>query len=167
MPLRPKRPRRAGAAESAMRQRISELPLPAQWDRAAFIHAVEQLRGRRIILVAVDGKLLADSACGLWLVRDDDDIVLYRDGASRLHADQIILHELGHMLLGHDKNTKTDTAQMVSALTPNLDPATVKAALGRSAYDNTAEHDAELFASLILSQSVKDRTLRDILLGFQ
>ncbi|SKX07553.1 Uncharacterised protein [Mycobacteroides abscessus subsp. massiliense] len=93
--------------------------------------------------------------------------MLYQDGTSQLHADQIILHELGHMLLGHDKNVKTDTAQMVSALTPNLAPGAVKAALGRSAYDTSAEHDAELFASLILAHTPKDRTLTDVLLGRQ
>ncbi|MGH3723151.1 MAG: regulator [Mycobacterium sp.] len=150
-----------------MRQFIGQVPVSDPWDRTAFVHAVERLRGRRITLLPVDGALLTGSACGLWLVREHDDIVLYQDGTSRLHADQIILHELGHMLLGHDKNAKTDTAQMVSALTPNLDPGTVKAALGRSAYNTTAEHDAELFASLILSHTPKDRTLTDILLGHQ
>lgn len=150
-----------------MRQLIGQLPVPSPWDRTTFVRTVEQLRGRRITLLPVDAALLAGSACGLWLVREHDDVVLYQDGTSQLHADQIILHELGHMLLDHDKNAKTDTAQMVSALTPNLDPATVKAALGRSAYNTTAEHDAELFASLILSHSPKDRTLTDILLGHE
>lgn len=165
MKIRRKRPQHKGSTEADMRQLIGQLPIPSPWDRSAFVHTVEQLRGRRITLLPVDAALLAGSACGLWLVREHDDVVLYQDGTSRLHADQIILHELGHMLLGHDKNAKTDTAQMVSALTPNLDPATVKAALGRSAYDTTTEHDAELFASLILSHSPKDRTLADILLG--
>ncbi len=165
MKLRRKRLQHSGSTEADMRQLIGQLPTPSPWDRSKFVHAVEQLRGRRITLLPVDGALLAGSACGLWLVREHDDVVLYQDGTSQLHADQIILHELGHMLLGHDKNAKTDTAQMVSALTPNLDPATVKAALGRSAYNTTAEHDAELFASLILSHTPKDRTLTDILLG--
>ncbi len=165
MKLRRKRLQHSGSTEADMRQLIGQLPIPSPWDRSKFVHAVEQLRGRRITLLPVDGALLAGSACGLWLVREHDDVVLYQDGTSQLHADQIILHELGHMLLGHDKNAKTDTAQMVSALTPNLDPATVKAALGRSAYNTTAEHDAEMFASLILSHTPKDRTLTDILLG--
>ncbi|RIS79110.1 regulator [Mycobacteroides abscessus] len=150
-----------------MRGIIGQLPVPNPWNRTAFVRTVEQLRGRRITLLPVDATLLAGSACGLWLVREHDDVVLYQDGTSQLHADQIILHELGHMLLGHDKNAKTDTAQMVSALTPNLNPATVKAALGRSAYNTAAEHDAELFASLILSHSPKDRTLSDVLIGRQ
>ncbi|OHU71842.1 regulator [Mycobacteroides chelonae] len=150
-----------------MRGIIGQLPVPSPWDRTVFVRTVEQLRGRRITLLPVDAALLAGSACGLWLVREHDDVVLYQDGTSQLHADQIILHELGHMLLGHDKNAKTDTAQMVSALTPNLDPGTVKAALGRSAYNTIAEHDAELFASLILSHSPKDRTLTDIVLGHE
>ncbi|CPT95375.1 Uncharacterised protein [Mycobacteroides abscessus] len=167
MNLRRKHPQHKGSSEADMRAIIGQLPVPSPWDRSVFVHTVEQLRGRRITLLPVDGALLAGSACGLWLVREHDDIVLYQDGTSQLHADQIILHELGHMLLGHNKNAKTDTAQMVSALTPNLDPATVKAALGRSAYDTSTEHDAELFASLVLSHSSKDRTLTDVLLGRQ
>lgn len=167
MNLRRKHPPHKGLPEADMRQLIGQLPVPSPFDRTAFIDAVEQLRGRRITLLPVDATLLAGSACGLWLVREHDDIVLYQDGTSQLHADQIILHELGHMLLGHDKNAKTDTAQMVSALTPNLDPGAVKAALGRSAYDTSTEHDAELFASLVLSHSSKDRTLTDVLLGRQ
>ncbi len=167
MNLRRKRPQHKGSSEADMRGIIGQLPVPNPWNRTAFVRTVEQLRGRRITLLPVDATLLAGSACGLWLVREHDDVVLYQDGTSQLHADQIILHELGHMLLGHDKNAKTDTAQMVSALTPNLNPATVKAALGRSAYNTAAEHDAELFASLILSHSPKDRTLSDVLIGRQ
>lgn len=165
MKLRRKRPQHNGSPAADMRRLIGELPVPHPWDRAAFVQAVEQLRGRRITLLPVDGALLTGSACGLWLVREHDDVVLYQDGTSQLHADQIILHELGHMLLGHDKNAKTDTEHMVSALTPHLDPAAVKAALGRSAYDTAAEHDAEMFASLILSHSPRERSLADILLG--
>lgn len=165
MNLRRKPLRRIGSSEADMRRLIGQLPVAAPFDRTAFIRTVEQLRGRRITLLPVEATVLAGSACGLWLVREHDDVVLYQDGTSQLHADQIILHELGHMLLGHDKNAKTDTAQMVSALTPNLDPGTVKAALGRSAYNTTAERDAEMFASLILAHTPKDRTLTDVLLG--
>ena len=46
---------------------------------------------------------LADSPCGLWLARDTDDLIFHETGTSDYHIDQIVRHEVGHMVLGHGR----------------------------------------------------------------
>ncbi|WP_433724380.1 hypothetical protein ACQP2Y_03100 [Actinoplanes sp. CA-051413] len=45
--------------------------------------------------------LSAGLPCGLWISVETADYVFYDPETSQLHAEHIILHELGHMLSGH------------------------------------------------------------------
>jgi hypothetical protein len=132
-----------------------ELPIPAPWDRDAFIANVAKMRGRPITLIPTDTAALADSPCGLWLARDDDDLILHEIGTSDYHIDQIVGHEIGHMLLGHGQNPacgadRTRETHVCREFLPDIDPETVRAVLGRTNYANDQEHDAELFASMLM-----------------
>ena len=136
-----------------------QLPIPVPWDRDVFIRNLAELRGRPIRLVPADTTALADSPCGLWLERDHDDLILHEIGTSDYHIDQIVGHELGHMLLGHrrsqvfgaDKGRERDLCRQVL---PDIDPETVRAVLGRANYGSDQERDqereAETFASLLM-----------------
>ncbi|ADG98901.1 conserved hypothetical protein [Segniliparus rotundus DSM 44985] len=140
-------------SEKEVRALIERLDIPEPWDRARFVENVARVRGRAITLMPVPAAILADNPCGLWLVREHDDIVLFEEGTSEYHADQIIMHELGHMILGHDKGAGDEgLARMAQPLLPHLDPATVRAALGRTAYGEPREKEAELFASLMMAR---------------
>jgi hypothetical protein len=55
------------------------------------------------------------------------------------------------MLLGHQHTTAWD--QLVSLLAPDVDQALIRLILGRSAYSNAEEREAETLASLILSSA--------------
>ena len=159
-------------SEKEMRACIARLAVPEPWDRNRFVESVAKARGRAITLMPVSVSVLAGSPCGLWLMRERDDIILFEDGTSEYHADQIILHELGHMVLGHDKGSgASGEALMLTSLTPHLDPATVKAALGRSDYRIEQEHDAEMFASLMMIRKAEAATgpptIRRMLIGEQ
>lgn len=159
-----------GKPETEARALIDRLEPPEPWHRMRFIESIAKARNRSITLMPVDATMLANSPCGLWLVREHDDIILYEDGTSEYHADQIILHELGHMLLGHDKSVGTSVkALMLTRLTPHLDSATVKAALGRSDYHDDQEREAEMFASLMMVRrseaAAAQPTIQGMILG--
>jgi hypothetical protein len=135
---------------------VRTLPVPVPWERAAFIDGVAQLRGRPIRVVPTVDKL-AMSACGLWMKRDSDDIIIHEAGTSEYHIDQIVCHEIGHMVLEHDGGARTaaspnvgDQPKMIFATAlAGFDPST-GTILGRTAYDDDRERDAEMFASIVM-----------------
>lgn len=67
-----------------------------------FIHGkLETQRGRTITVAEVPG-LAGTELCGIWLVWEDQDVVLHAPAKSIWHRQQIILHEFSHTILGHD-----------------------------------------------------------------
>lgn len=64
--------------------------------------AVERIRGKPTVYKPVDW-LHGTGATGLWLPFDDVDEVLHVRTESELYRSQILLHELSHMILRHDR----------------------------------------------------------------
>jgi hypothetical protein len=133
-----------------------ELPIPVPWNRDAFIDNLACRRGRPIRLLATDARYLAGSPCGVWLKRDTDDVILHEIGTSEYHIDQIVCHEIGHMVLQHDIGSRSASSEhsryvnLCRAVMPDLDPTSVRAVLGRIDYASDQERDAEMFASLLM-----------------
>ncbi|CAN3132291.1 hypothetical protein ACNUDN_30650 [Mycobacterium sp. smrl_JER01] len=132
-----------------------ELPIPVPWDREAFIANLSELRGRPIRLVPTDTTAMAGSPCGLWLTREHEDVIAHEIGTSPYHADQIICHEVGHMMLGHDRapafgQNRDREYDLCRKILPAIDPRTIQAVLGRSNFDSTQERDAEMFANILM-----------------
>lgn len=132
-----------------------ELPIPVPWDRNVFIEKVAQQRGRPIRLVAADTAAFTDGPCGLWVIYDDEDVILYEAGTSDYHIDQIVCHEIGHMILEHNRGSRgsastTRYAQLCSTYLSDLDPNFVRAMLGRTDYGSDQEREAEMFASALV-----------------
>ncbi len=132
-----------------------KLPIPVPWDRDVFIQNLADMRERPIKLIPTDTAMLAGSPCGLWLKRDSDDLILHEQGTSDYHIDQIVCHEIGHMVLGHGHThavggTREHEMELCRRILPDIDPATVRAVLGRTNYESTQERDAEMFASILL-----------------
>ncbi|OLT94447.1 hypothetical protein BKG60_18915 [Mycobacterium syngnathidarum] len=131
------------------------LPIPSPWDRDVFVQGVADMRGRPITLIPTDTASLIDSPCGLWLRRDSDDLILHEAGTSDYHVDQIVCHEIGHMLLGHGVAVRPTTdgqhrAEVCRGLLPTLDPESVLAVLGRKEFEVDQERDAEMFAYILM-----------------
>jgi hypothetical protein len=131
------------------------LPIPVPWDRDQFVENMARLRGRPIRLIPTPTPAVPGSPCGLWLKRDTDDVVVHEVGTSEYHMDQIVCHEIGHMVLGHDRPrisgpTIASHSELCTTLLPDLDPATVRGVLGRTDYGDAQERDAEMFASMLL-----------------
>lgn len=142
------------ASKNDMLALFRTLPVPVPWDRAAFIDGVARLRGRPIRLVPTVDEL-ALGPCGVWLKRDDDDIIIHEAGTSEYHIDQIVCHEIGHMVLEHDGGSRGDTnaeylpKMIFASALAGFDPGT-GVILGRTSFDDNRERDAEMFASLVM-----------------
>lgn len=117
--------------------------IPSPFDLDAFCDEVAARRGRPLQRHPVPG-LSAEAPCGMWVGTDRADHVFYDPGTSPLHAEHIVLHELAHILSGH---SGADAG--LAHLFPDLDPATVRRALGRVGYTTAQEREAEMIASLI------------------
>jgi hypothetical protein len=105
--------------------------LPHPWNAEEFVLGIARGRRRHIELMPTD---LDGSMCGLWVATDQADYIAYARHTSGLHRDQIILHELGHIIIGHPGTS--------------LDP---RRPAGRYAAGH--EREAELFATLILRRA--------------
>lgn len=134
---------------------VRELPIPVPWDREVFVENLAETRGRAIRLIPTDTAALADSPCGLWLACDNEDLILHEVGTTEYHIDQIVGHEIGHILLAHGKSGRhgidtTRNREACRRVLPDIDFDAVRAVLGRSDYANYEERDAEMFASLLI-----------------
>jgi hypothetical protein len=125
-------------------RRLRGVRVPQPFDLDAFCHEVEARRGRRLLRRPVPG-LGSGAPCGVWIGTEQADHVFYDPGTSPLHAEHIVLHELAHILSDH----AVGVDRSVADLFPDLDPATVTRVLGRVAYTNAQEREAEMMASLI------------------
>jgi len=93
--------------------------------------------------------------CGIWVGTASADYIYHEAGTSPFHATRIALHEIAHMLLGHEHTAAWD--QLISLLAPDVDQALIQLILGRSTYGSAEQRDAETLASLILSSTAWHR----------
>ncbi|MEV6278594.1 hypothetical protein [Nocardia sp. NPDC051832] len=149
------------ASRFAKLMRHIEIPYP--WDRDIFVDAVAQYRGRPILLHPVDDpETLSGVGCGttisgLWIKTTDSDIVMY-SADTEWHADHVIAHEIGHMLLGHDEpdGIPADRLSLYS-LMPALSADAIHNVLGRNDYSSEREISAETFADMLMVEATLPR----------
>ncbi|MEV6704200.1 hypothetical protein [Micromonospora wenchangensis] len=128
--------------------------IPRPFELEEFLDRWSRYRaGRPVSLFPMTDAELPANTCGLWLALPDRDIVGFPMAAPRNHRDHIVLHEVGHMLATHADGL-AGPVDGFSGLVPDLDPAMVRSVLGRSAYDDVQEQEAELIASLIMHRSL-------------
>ncbi|WAP52446.1 hypothetical protein OL239_04060 [Arthrobacter sp. ATA002] len=84
------------------RDAFYRLRLPERITLESLIRHLEDLRGRRIVIVETE-KLTGKKICGLWIPREHVDVVYHSATKGTLHRQQLILHELSHMILRHDE----------------------------------------------------------------
>lgn len=123
-----------------------QLPVPFTID--ALVAQVAAKRGRPIQLMAMpEQDHRPNHPCGLWIEADEIDYIMYPPETTQHHHNLIVLHELGHMELGH-KSSVSDKEEIARLLMPNLSPALIRRVLARTVYTNEEERAAELVASL-------------------
>lgn len=132
----------------------SAVPLPNPWNVETYLADVAAHRGRSIALRPVPGELLAEKGCrgkGLWVSRNHDDIIVYDADVTGRNAEHIILHEIGHMLLGHERLDDAPPPGRLppplAALLPSLGDQWV---LGRADFGPECEQEAEVYADMTM-----------------
>ncbi|MBF6191195.1 hypothetical protein [Nocardia implantans] len=141
------------------------VPLPNPWNLTAYLAAVAAHRGRSISLHPVPKAMLADTGCGgggLWVARKHDDIIVYDAAATGRNADHVILHEVGHMLLGHDKDRErgNPVPPSLAVILPSISPRSIEHVLGRADFGVDREREAEVFADMTMVYSTLPRRRR-------
>ncbi|MFQ6391881.1 hypothetical protein ACLMAJ_00360 [Nocardia sp. KC 131] len=159
--------------DSRFRELSRTVPIPHPWDLSTYLQVVAAHRGRTITLLPVDTAILAGSGCGtgsgLWIAKHDSDVIAYGADTTDWHAEHIIVHELGHMLLGHgaeSARTEHPEAHAYAAITdllPSISPESIAHVLGRSDYESTRERDAETFADLVMLQAMRPQRRESLL----
>jgi hypothetical protein len=132
--------------------RLRQMTLPVPFDLSELCRTVSARRGRPLHLRGIPGPVTRARPCGIWIATDDDDWIFVDQDTSLLHREHIVVHELAHMLCGHD-STELPENDMMGRLFPNLSPDMVRTVLSRASYHSEHEREAELLASLILAQA--------------
>ena len=140
--------------EAKGRTALSAFDLPEFVGLDDLIAALESARATTIEIVEFRGIYPEDGLFGIWLNTDFGDYILHAPTASELHRRQIVLHELAHMILGHELATGQTSA---AALFPDLPEETVLRALARGHTDNAMEREAEALADLLASSLRRNR----------
>lgn len=137
-------------SEGRLAEIVALLDVPDPFSVEELVGRIAAVRERPILLRAVE--LPADGPSGMWIATRSADHICFATGTSPLHQEHIVLHELGHLLCGHESR-QPDPDTMLRFLMPSLDPAVVRSVLGRTAYSDPEERQAEMFAMLVLERA--------------
>jgi hypothetical protein len=116
---------RSDSATTAIIEAVDRLPVPRPFTLERFVRALRDTRRKPVELV--ETPLGGTAPCG-WLIRTSQvDYVCYPSNTSWSHQLHIVLHEIGHLVLGHSGGALL---------------------LRRSQRDTSDERAAETFATL-------------------
>lgn len=148
---------RVGRIRRRCKQLIQELALPASADLQSMCDAVARHVGRPIHLVPMS---LDGVVSGMTATTDDAFWIVYEQKTSPWHQVHIVLHEIGHLLLGHDQDPAV-TEDALKVWTPSVDVATAMRRLGLTmglarhhCYDNLTERETEILGTLLMARVV-------------
>lgn len=132
----------------AARTAFLRLRLPKTITLELLIRHISALRGKEIRIFETD-KLRGKNICGLWIPREDTEIIYHSTTSSPLHRQQMVLHELSHMILSHDEidGVSKKGIHVFKALSGEL----VTKALARGDFRSDQELAAEYLADFLAS----------------
>ncbi|AZQ74484.1 hypothetical protein ABZ545_04635 [Streptomyces abikoensis] len=161
---------RVGRIRRRCKQLIQELALPASTDLQGMCDAVARHVRRPIHLVPMS---LDGVVSGMTATTDDAYWVVYEQKTSPWHQVHIVLHEIGHLLLGHDQDPAV-TEDALKVWTPSVDVATAMRRMGLTmglarhhCYDNLTERETEILGTLLMAKVVPPPPGQDVLLEGQ
>ena len=137
----------ATGVEARCRRQLKDSGLWGLSDLSEICSRVSEMTDRRLVLSAM--AFGGQPIHGLLVSTNDIDYVIYEANTSRFHQDHIVMHELSHVIWGHQ-----------GIVTRATDPQETARVLGRQGYDDIQEHEAELTASL-MGQFIETAELPD------
>ncbi|WP_052866778.1 hypothetical protein [Streptomyces niger] len=139
------------------KQLVQELALPAATDLPGLSEVVARRVGRPVHLAPMS---LGGVVSGMTAGTDDGWWVFYERQTSPWHQTHIVLHELSHLLLGHEQDP-TVTENALKFWTPTMDVATAARRMGLTArfarhhcYDDATERETEVLGTLLMAHLV-------------
>ncbi|ANN21150.1 hypothetical protein SD37_39900 [Amycolatopsis orientalis] len=139
------------------REMLSKLDVRPPLDVTELCRQMGEIRGKPIRLIAYP--IPVPGPFGMWISTPETDYILFQQETSKRHQDHIVLHELGHILGGHQGALDSDVlpdglttpgTRSLSHQYPDIGDDAVKRALRRTAYDTDHEREAEAVATIIL-----------------
>ena len=128
---------------------IRELDIPVPFNLGGFTAGLERQRNRPIRLCPFRSG--PGVPCGVWIATTSADYIYHEQGTTRFHVNLIVLHEIAHMLLGHQGLPAWQ--HLARQIAPDVHPGLVRLLLGRSAYASLEEREAETLASRVLDRA--------------
>lgn len=132
---------------------LAGLVVPQPFNRRVFLQNLARHRDRDIVLKPLP--TAAVGICGMWISKPDCDFIFYQPSPWRWREDHSVLHECGHMLLGH-----TLAADAAQALLPDLSLSLLLATFGplrgepptrgHPGGTRAAEYEADVFAERVM-----------------
>jgi hypothetical protein len=136
---------------------LDRLDLPTGLTLETLRTIIEDDRGKSIVIQPA-ASLGGDQVSGLWLSTPDTVLILHAETGSAIHSQQIILHELAHMILGHDELMQD--GDFTASLLPDLSADLVTKALARCEHLDDIEVAAETLADMLASRLSTSRRLQ-------
>lgn len=124
---------------------IGELALGETFTFDELVMAVQRNRGRQLRIVELSELGVNDGLCAVWFGSVDQDLILHAHSDSALHRQQFVLHELAHMILGHNVDEDTEALDF---LLPDIPQETRRRLLRRQNLDTDDEVQAETLADI-------------------
>lgn len=126
---------------------LSRLELTHPFSLDGLCDRIAEQRGRPIRLHPLPKEAAESGVCGLWVGTASVDYVFYEAQTTPLHREHIVLHEIGHILFGHN-SLEADEAGGPGGDGWDADSG-APVVLGRTNYTTRQEQEAEMLASMI------------------
>ncbi|MFI6869006.1 hypothetical protein [Nocardia sp. NPDC050406] len=139
------------ASDDHLAALVATLDIPTPWNLRQFIDRLADQRGKPIVLTGHRGLRAAGFPCGLLAEMDDLTLIVYEERSSRYMVEHTVLHEIGHLLLGHEGERMHESlGEYLGAFVGSTALGRMETMLARGAFDSTKEQEAETFANLIM-----------------
>lgn len=132
--------------KEAAREAFQGLPMPQELTLESLTQTVSDLRGRPIYVIETP-KLTGKRICGLWIPKPEMEVVYHAEARGPLHRQQLVLHELSHMILHHDDQPGVN-GQGIQVF-KQISGETVHKALARGDFQSDMEVTAEYLADML------------------
>lgn len=144
------------AARRRIRTMLAEIEslMPDLWQVDTVVDRLAEHRGRPIHLLPWDFADTSCSASGLWIPTNRADYIFYSRLATPTVREQIIGHEVAHMLFDHAPPLSGAPQSLLEAVAPSLSPdltrRLLQSARARTNFDVEDEAVAEEFGTRLI-----------------